>query len=129
MSNAVSSKLSDDLVAISRKARKANAVLPGIGLPFANSHVDKRYKELEDQYDTKVLTLAAALQGWTEATGEARAVYTQELARAEYIERKAATLVAAIGVASGVASALGVGGILLPRDLSTDGQLVVGLTL
>jgi hypothetical protein len=108
--------------------RIADPLFPGIAIPLAHRVIDRDYREYAAHRDGAVSDLATALD-CPGSLEQAHTAYNQEIARREAIERKAVSLVTATGVSSGLITAAGVIGVLVPGDITDEGRIAVGSAL
>lgn len=104
-------------------------LVPGIAIPFANRSLREQFDAYTRDRAQAVAELLNRLSGWPESAEEAKIAYEQEIGRRETIERKAVSLVSATGISSGLITAAGVIGILVPREITNEGQIAVGTAL
>ncbi len=104
-------------------------LLPGIAIPFAHRELQRQLTDQTRNRVQSVTELAGQLDGWPKSIEEARIAYDEELGRRDTIERKAVSLVTASGVISGLITAAGVVAILVPQEITNEGQIAVGTAL
>lgn len=104
-------------------------LVPGIAIPFANHSLRERFDAYTSDKAHAVAELLNQLSGWPESAEEAKIAYEQEIGRRATIERKAVSLVSATGISSGLITAAGVIGMLVPREITNEGQIAVGTAL
>lgn len=104
-------------------------VVPGIAILFANHSLRQQFDAYTRNRTEVVAELLDRFEGWPESAEAAKTAYEQELERRETIERKAVSLVSATGVISGLITAAGVIGILVPQEITKEGQIAVGTVL
>jgi hypothetical protein len=109
--------------------RMDGLLVPGIAIPFANHSLRQQFDAYASNRGQAIAEVLDRFNGWPESAEEAKTAYEQELDRRETIERKAVSLVSATGVASGLITAAGVIGILVPQGIMKEGQIAVGTAL
>jgi hypothetical protein len=110
-------------------AWRLDSLLPGAAIPIANRMIDQEYQRKIKSRSQQHAEISGLLENWPGGLAEARLAYDEELKRREGIEGKAISLVGASGVTSGLITAAGVLGILVPHELPTEGKLAVGFAL